>query len=729
MANYDFDVLSPDEFELFSKDLLEVELRIKLENFKAGKDGGIDLRHAPTKDKNTIVQCKRYKSFSGLKSNLIKEVSKVEKLNPDKYILTTSVSLSPLQKSEIMTLFKGFIKSPGDIYGREQLQSILQNNATIERKHYKLWLSSTNVLRTILHNEIYNRSKYTESQLKEKIRLFVPNESYEAALKHLEKNKVIIISGGPGVGKTTLADMLYVNFSSQGYEFIEISADIDEGEKLFNEESKQLFYFDDFLGRNFLNNGLARNEEKRIVSFIKKIMKSENKVFIMTTREYILNQAKIEYDVLDEQSVNINKFVLDVESYTSHVKAKILYNHLYFSNLPEPYIKILISEKTYKAIIIHENYNPRLISRMTSEWADLDLTIEEYPKYFLKELDYPYSIWQHIYENQISEYSRWILSLLMIMGDKKVEHTNLEINFESLNLYLNRRFDINAYKRGLKELESTFISIDNSESNINVSFQNPSIVDFLIDYNKNLYVLEALWQSSKFLIPMLNIFSFREQKGKINLDENSKQKFLTIMLQRFNDFIDTNEPLQRIKTLYILNKNLDLDNEMGRKILLPIFIKEKYPYCVEYLELLFQYRSILEKDIDIQSRLVKFLENTDYYTEFEELINVIVDYPEVFNEMLDEQSKKEFIDTITSDVIDYAQDYEYEGISLAYTKYSELLNIDITETIKEIEDVYNNLEIDDDEFDYYEKDDRDVDALAENADDYLENLFETLLEK
>lgn len=73
MSEYDFLVLSSDEFELFCKDILEIELGIKLENFKTGKDGGIDLRYAPSDDDVLIVQCKRYKDYSSLFSTLKKK--------------------------------------------------------------------------------------------------------------------------------------------------------------------------------------------------------------------------------------------------------------------------------------------------------------------------------------------------------------------------------------------------------------------------------------------------------------------------------------------------------------------------------------------------------------------------------------------------------------------------------------------------------------------------------
>jgi len=56
MTNYDFtQCLSPIDFELLSKDLLEAELGIQLENFSEGRDKGIDLRYAPIRGRGRTV--------------------------------------------------------------------------------------------------------------------------------------------------------------------------------------------------------------------------------------------------------------------------------------------------------------------------------------------------------------------------------------------------------------------------------------------------------------------------------------------------------------------------------------------------------------------------------------------------------------------------------------------------------------------------------------------------
>ena len=119
MIKYDFLNLSPAEFEELSRDLLQKHLNTIFESFKDGRDQGIDLRWTSNNDKNIIVQCKRYSDYKPLIANLKKEVLKVTKLNPQKYIIMTSTGLTPNNKSEIKKLFSPYIVNTSDIYGKE----------------------------------------------------------------------------------------------------------------------------------------------------------------------------------------------------------------------------------------------------------------------------------------------------------------------------------------------------------------------------------------------------------------------------------------------------------------------------------------------------------------------------------------------------------------------------------------------------------------------------------
>lgn len=75
MINYDLLILSPDEFENLSRDLLQREFSLFFESFTTGRDDGVDFRCARN-NQNIVLQCKRYDSWDNLKSNLKKESKK-----------------------------------------------------------------------------------------------------------------------------------------------------------------------------------------------------------------------------------------------------------------------------------------------------------------------------------------------------------------------------------------------------------------------------------------------------------------------------------------------------------------------------------------------------------------------------------------------------------------------------------------------------------------------------
>ena len=404
---YNFESLSPKDFEELTRDLLQKELNITLESFKNGKDQGIDLRFAKNSTNELIVQCKHYKNstFNNLISSLKEEVQKIQKFLPKRYIIVTSLSLTPQNKTKIFQVCNPYILSTGDIYGLDDLNNLIQKYPKIENDHFKLWMASTNVLERILHSDIVNESIFKLEEITEKIKRFVPNPSLDKAHKILEKENCVVISGAPGVGKTTLAEMLIWEFVIKDYEFVNISENIREAFSLYSLDPnrKQLFYYDDFLGTT----NLTKNEDSRLISFISKINKSQNKKMILTTREYILQQKRILYEKID--NFDFKKCIIDLKNYTKRIKAEILYSHLYFSELPYEYILALIDNEHYLDIIKHSNYNPRIIEYMTMQKRYKEVMPQDYFAEFIKNLNNPTEIWCHAFENQINNKTRSIL--------------------------------------------------------------------------------------------------------------------------------------------------------------------------------------------------------------------------------------------------------------------------------------------------------------------------------
>jgi hypothetical protein len=416
MPDYDFKTLSPDDFEPLVRDLLQEELSIPLESFKTGRDKGIDLRYNPSETENLIIQCKHYANstyqllFGQLKRE---EVSKVQSLNPTRYILVTSLGLTPDNKESIKQLFDPYCSSTGDVYGKDDLNNLLGKHPKIERSHFKLWLTSTTVLQKVLQSSVFNRSEVEAEDIKRKFKYYVATGSVEKAKDILEKSHYCLIAGIPGIGKTILAEMLVAHYIAHDYEAIKVTSDISEAYATYRPSDKQVFYYDDFLGQAGLEEKLGKNEEQSIIKFIELVRRSNTSRLILTTREYILNQAKTTHEKLSSSNIESKKFVLELSSYSELEKAKILYNHIYFSNLPEEHKNNLLQDKNYLKIIRHRNYNPRVIEIMTGLADRPEIEGETYTKTFLRNLDDPSKIWEHAFANQISEASRHLLVVLL----------------------------------------------------------------------------------------------------------------------------------------------------------------------------------------------------------------------------------------------------------------------------------------------------------------------------
>ena len=202
---------------MLSRDLLQRELGVTLESFKAGKDKGIDLRHSEPADDSLIVQCKHYAGspIGLLLSHLEKtELPKIRLLSPQRYIITTSIGLSPNDKEKLLSVLTPFCRNTGDILGREDLNNLLGKFPEIERKNFKLWMSSAEVLQRILNASIYQKTAVGKETIERRVKLYVMNPSYDKAKHILDSKHYCIIAGIPGIGKTTLAEILCFEIST-----------------------------------------------------------------------------------------------------------------------------------------------------------------------------------------------------------------------------------------------------------------------------------------------------------------------------------------------------------------------------------------------------------------------------------------------------------------------------------------------------------------------------------
>jgi predicted AAA+ superfamily ATPase len=104
----------------------------------------------------------------------------------------------------------------------------------------------------VLNNAIITQSQFRVQKVYSEIRRYVQSSAFPRALAALERDRVVILSGPPGVGKTTLANMMLYAHLEKGYKAVVIQRDIQEGQTLFQDGERQIFYYDDFMGSTFL---------------------------------------------------------------------------------------------------------------------------------------------------------------------------------------------------------------------------------------------------------------------------------------------------------------------------------------------------------------------------------------------------------------------------------------------------------------------------------------------
>ena len=528
MVEYDFLILQPNEFENLTRDLLQKREGVFIESFTIGRDGGIDLRFTSPKGKRqVIVQAKRYKDYAKLKNVLKDEVAKVRKLNLDRYILSTSVGLTPENKTEIKTMFSPYIKATKDILGKDDLNNLLGEYSEVEKQYYKLWLGSTAVLDDILNKRINNWSEMTLEEARKDVSLYVMNDSFERALTVLKENRYVIISGIPGIGKTTLSRMLAYQILAKDYdEFIKVNSMDDASQKL-QKGKKQVFFYDDFMGSSFLDIKEIGFENK-LLSFIEKVKREPDKLFILATREYILAAAKRQYEKLALSKIDIAKCTIDLSSYTEEIRANILYNHLADAELPIEYIKALLDGKRYLRLIKHDNFNPRIIESFLKQKLYKTEKPEDFVKRFLDFFDRPYSVWEYAFSN-MSKMEQYAMYVRATMGSRPVY---LEDWYEAIYYYVNSLLGAvqadcleEDWQNILKKLLGTFILTERVGDKDLVNYHNPSVYDFLIDnIRKNEKLQGKLISHAMFVNQLTGTFTDRgvesRDYGRIQISDD-----------------------------------------------------------------------------------------------------------------------------------------------------------------------------------------------------------------
>lgn len=533
MPVYDFKTLSPADFELLVRDLLVAEHGWRLEAFGHGRDGGIDLRGYVNESK-LVVQCKHYagSSFSDLRSAARSEVEKIKKEAPQRYIFATSQVLSRTQKDKLMGDLSGALQSSDDLLTGIDLNELLSRHPQVERQHFKLWLASIEILERIVRSGLWARSEAMMEDIRDRVKLYVHNPGFQQASNLLNQNNVVVITGAPGVGKSMLAEMILLDYWHAGWQVIPISHDIEGAWNSFLPGTSQIFFCDDFLGQTDISERGRVNEDSSLVRFMDLIAKNPDKRLILTTRSQVLQQASLRSEHIARGDFDLRQCVIGVFNYGPTERARILYNHLYFSPQPRDIIRDYAKSKHYFEIVRHPNFSPRIVEQVLRRPA---ISSEKLASDLIKALDRPIALWGTMFSQALSEIAQRLVLTIATFPTGGVEPGKLRAIVRGSVSPI-------EYTNALRPLEGTFVSIlqEPRGPRTSVVLADPSVRDF---------VLALLDSEPEFVIELISHAKDPVQIGTLMkyacAMENSIRKFpgMAQVITNNEDFI-----ISRIRT-------------------------------------------------------------------------------------------------------------------------------------------------------------------------------------
>jgi hypothetical protein len=190
--------------------------------------------------------------------------------------------------------------------------------------------------------------------------------------------------------------------------------------------------------------------------------------------------------VLDREIGANLKVILPLNGYDRFERARIFYNHIYFSpELDATARGSLLAGRGYMRVIDHPAYNPRLIEWMTG-WSAAQVDHSEkrdYLAHCLEVLEHPERVWSHAFERGLDNWSRALLFSLLGMP-RRTAYTDLEEIFTAACAVRDLEITGRRLRHAVDALEGSFLGLafDDEQDQHFVEFASPAVVDFLVSY-------------------------------------------------------------------------------------------------------------------------------------------------------------------------------------------------------------------------------------------------------
>ena len=495
-------ILNPEDFQDFGNKLAErLYNKESILGTAEGRDRGID-GYDSLSAPSIIIQSKRVKDFS--ERALRDEVAKIEAAKEYfgwsadfDYALIVSFNLSIDRRKRLIDASSGLISGDEFLVDSKRIDE-LSDNPDFEDifRHYKLIESSlADLLRDDRLQAIEVESEHFLAAFDPEF--FVETDPFYHSLEVLLRDRILLIQGDPGVGKSTMTTALAHSFANGNPEkrtvvyrsFDKVGEVINTYNQTYRgSENALLVVFDDFLGKNYLS--AAESNINQFVLLCNLVDLNDNIFVVLNSRTQILNEAKradTSFKLKLDDSLKSKITVIDLSRYSENDKAKILRANYLKSlsgksrneqqQLADNYEQLRM-KKTYWNIIKHQNFSPRLIELITSQLFDT----KEYPAVVIAKLNNPEDIYNGLFDKLSHAERMYLFSLLQF----RKYWLKLELLRVSLVPHSEKyEFDFDAIESKLTESWIRIVRVDLLQE-AKIGFLNPSIVDFLDNKSSSL---------------------------------------------------------------------------------------------------------------------------------------------------------------------------------------------------------------------------------------------------